>query len=122
VLLVSHFESFLKTIAEDYIDALAGARLESRHIPRGVRPWAVEVTASSTAKIRPHALTSTACGPALAERSGWVKYRCQPPRAVRTLAGALPLDGQGGGTEASDGPPKDAATLTDEASARAATL
>jgi RiboL-PSP-HEPN len=37
VLLVSHFESFLKTIAEDYIDALAGARLESRYIPRGIR-------------------------------------------------------------------------------------
>lgn len=37
VLLVSHFESFLKTLAEEFTDVVGGGHLESRQIPRGVR-------------------------------------------------------------------------------------
>ena len=37
VLLVSHFESYLKALAEDFIEALSSGRLEARHIPFGIR-------------------------------------------------------------------------------------
>jgi hypothetical protein len=37
VLLVSHFESYLKSIAEEFTDAVSGGQLESRQIPRGLR-------------------------------------------------------------------------------------
>ncbi|WP_147431567.1 HEPN domain-containing protein [Terracoccus luteus] len=37
VLLVSHFESFLKAIAEDFVDLLDSGTLESRQIPNGLR-------------------------------------------------------------------------------------
>lgn len=37
VLLVSHFESYLKAIAEEFVDAIGTGVLESRQIPRGVR-------------------------------------------------------------------------------------
>lgn len=37
VLLVSHFESFLKTIAEEYIDAISGGGIASKAIPIGIR-------------------------------------------------------------------------------------
>lgn len=37
VLLVSHFEGFLKTLAEDFTDVAGAGHLESRQIPRGIR-------------------------------------------------------------------------------------
>jgi hypothetical protein len=37
VLLVSHFEGFLKRICEDMVDSLDGGGIESRRIPRGLR-------------------------------------------------------------------------------------
>ena len=37
VLLVSHFESYLKSIAEEFIDQIGDGRLESRRIPLGIR-------------------------------------------------------------------------------------
>ncbi|WP_156370159.1 MAE_28990/MAE_18760 family HEPN-like nuclease [Frigoribacterium sp. Leaf164] len=37
VLLVSHFESFLKTIAEEYVDAVGTGDVESSRLPRGLR-------------------------------------------------------------------------------------
>ncbi|WP_382304059.1 MAE_28990/MAE_18760 family HEPN-like nuclease [Herbiconiux sp. UC225_62] len=37
VLLVSHFESFLKTIAEEYVDAVGTGEVESSRLPRGLR-------------------------------------------------------------------------------------
>lgn len=37
VLLVSHFESFLKMVAVDFIDGISTGQLESRRIPKGVR-------------------------------------------------------------------------------------
>jgi hypothetical protein len=37
VLLVSHFESYLKTLAEEFVDALDTGRLEARQIPQGIR-------------------------------------------------------------------------------------
>lgn len=37
VLLVSHFESFLKTLAEEYVDAIGDGQLESRRIPQSLR-------------------------------------------------------------------------------------
>ncbi|SDH59805.1 hypothetical protein SAMN04515691_0785 [Leifsonia sp. 98AMF] len=37
VLLVSHFESFLKTIAEEYVDAIESGEVPSGRIPRGLR-------------------------------------------------------------------------------------
>lgn len=37
VLLVSHFESYLKGIAETFSDAVGSGSLESRQIPRGIR-------------------------------------------------------------------------------------
>jgi HEPN superfamily RiboL-PSP-like protein len=37
VLLVSHFESYLKSIAENFSDTIGDGRLESRQIPRGIR-------------------------------------------------------------------------------------
>lgn len=37
VLLVSHFESFLKTIAEEYVDAVGNGDVESGRLPRGLR-------------------------------------------------------------------------------------
>lgn len=37
VLLVSHFESSLKTLAEEYVDFLNSGQFESRQIPNGIR-------------------------------------------------------------------------------------
>lgn len=37
VLLVSHFESFLKSVAEDFIDEISTGQIESRSLPLGVR-------------------------------------------------------------------------------------
>lgn len=37
VLLVSHFESFLRVTAEDFIDVLSSGTLEARSIPTGIR-------------------------------------------------------------------------------------
>lgn len=37
VLLVSHFESFLKTVAIEFVDGVGTGQLESRRIPRGLR-------------------------------------------------------------------------------------
>lgn len=37
VLLVSHFESFLKSIAEEYVDAVGTGDVESSRLPRGLR-------------------------------------------------------------------------------------
>src|SRR5262245_22834165 len=37
VLLVSHFESYLKSLAEIFSDTIGDGRLESRQIPRGIR-------------------------------------------------------------------------------------
>lgn len=37
VLLVSHFEGFLKSLGEDLVDSLASGAIETRNIPRGVR-------------------------------------------------------------------------------------
>lgn len=37
VLLVSHFESYLKSLAETFSDVIGDGRLESRQIPRGIR-------------------------------------------------------------------------------------
>jgi hypothetical protein len=37
VLLVSHFESYLKATAENFCDVLSTGKLETRQIPRGVR-------------------------------------------------------------------------------------
>jgi hypothetical protein len=37
VLLVSHFESYLKSVVEEFIDNLDSAQLEARKIPRGLR-------------------------------------------------------------------------------------
>jgi hypothetical protein len=37
VLLVSHFESYLKTIAEEFVDAVGTGQVESSRLPRGLR-------------------------------------------------------------------------------------
>jgi len=37
VLLVSHFESFLRTISEDFVDVLSSGTIEARSIPAGIR-------------------------------------------------------------------------------------
>src|SRR4051812_31263377 len=37
VLLVSHFESYLKTLAEEFTDAVGSGTLESRQIPKALR-------------------------------------------------------------------------------------
>jgi RiboL-PSP-HEPN len=37
VLLVSHFESFLKLVAENFTDSVGSGQLESRQIPKGLR-------------------------------------------------------------------------------------
>ena len=37
VLLVSHFESFLKAIAEEFVDAVGTGGVESSRLPRGLR-------------------------------------------------------------------------------------
>lgn len=37
VLLVSHFESFLKALAEEFVDGLDTGQVEARKIPRGIR-------------------------------------------------------------------------------------
>lgn len=37
VLLVSHFESYLKSLAENFSDTIGDGHLESRQIPRGIR-------------------------------------------------------------------------------------
>lgn len=37
VLLVSHFESFLKSIAEEYVDNVGSAAVEARRVPVGLR-------------------------------------------------------------------------------------
>lgn len=37
VLLVSHFESFLKLIAEEYVDSVGTGDVESKRLPRGLR-------------------------------------------------------------------------------------
>src|SRR5829696_7693121 len=52
VMLVSHFEGYLKQLAEDMIDALDTGKLEARRIPRGIRevhvlPRLADITAAS---------------------------------------------------------------------------
>lgn len=37
VLMVSHFESYLKGLAEEFVDVIGSGQLESRQIPRGIR-------------------------------------------------------------------------------------
>jgi len=60
VLLVSHFESFLRTLAENFVDVLSTGALEARSIPTGVRelhtiPRLYEIVSSNDPKQR-HAL------------------------------------------------------------------
>jgi hypothetical protein len=57
VLLVSHFESFLKTTAEEFVDAIATGDIASRAIPVGVRelhslPRMEEILSANDAKQR----------------------------------------------------------------------
>lgn len=57
VLLVSHFESFLRAIAVDFVDALGSGVLESRVLPIGIRelhtiPRMQEILASNDLKQR----------------------------------------------------------------------
>lgn len=84
VLLVSHFESFLKTTAEEFIDAIATGDIASRAIPLGIRelhsiPRMEEILATNDAKQRLSLLGKIAEYNCL-----WVADAKPPPRLLKS--------------------------------------
>lgn len=84
VLLVSHFESFLKTTAEEFIDAIATGDIASRAIPLGVKelhsiPRMEEILTTKDAKQR-----ATLFGKITEYNCLWVAEAKPPPRLLKS--------------------------------------
>lgn len=81
VLLVSHFESFLRTIGEEFVDVLSSGSLEARDMPSGIRelhtvPRLQEIVSTGDA-IQRHALLRK-----LSDVAVLWKDQAKPPRGA----------------------------------------